>query len=50
MNPLEESKHNKEINRIVHTNFDLSEEIADGDEGIVNRKLPINSYNHQSSI
>ncbi len=26
------------------------DEIVDGDEGVINRRLPINSYNHQAQI
>lgn len=28
---------------------DIIDEVIDGDEGIVNRRLPINTYNHQVS-
>lgn len=29
---------------------ELDEEDVDGDEGIINRRLPINSYNHQIQV
>ncbi len=31
-------------------NDDDQDEIVDGDEGVINRRLPINSYNHQVQI
>ena len=26
------------------------DEIVDGDEGVINRRLPINQYNHQGQV
>ena len=31
-------------------NEEESEELVDGDEGIINRRLPINEYNHQVHV
>lgn len=45
VNPVEELKLNR--NRVSATGEDECDEIVDGDEGIVNRRLPLNSYNHQ---
>ena len=48
LNPLEESKVAPSNNKNKDPQpYDDSEELVDGDEGIINRRLPINSYNHQ---
>ena len=45
-NPLEESKHSSRVGlRMGEMNEDISEELIDGDEGIINRKLPTNAKN-----
>jgi hypothetical protein len=58
-NPLEESKRSgKKKSSMIHSrrlqnssavyNEDELDEVVDGDEGVINRRLPINSYNHQA--
>ncbi len=39
----QKKKRTKKRSRIYDDELD---EVLDGDEGIVNRRLPINSYNH----
>lgn len=47
------SKRNKKPSKRQGVNMMFDEnnidEFLDGDEGIVNRRLPVNSYNHQLS-
>ena len=53
-NPMEESKKSskRRINMMWSrrsgggANEEELDEIMDGDEGIINRRLPLNSYNH----
>lgn len=61
-NPLEESKRSaKKRSNLIRSrrsvqinggmmNEEEVDEDIDGDEGIVNRRLPINSYNHQLQL
>lgn len=44
MHMVEESKLASKKKNLREDDFD---EVIDGDEGIINRRLPLNSYNHQ---
>jgi hypothetical protein len=34
----------------INNNDEEQDEVVDGDEGIINRRLPLNSYSHQVQV